>query len=99
MLKTTISAENGVLTISPKGRLDTTNAGEFEAEVNEQLNGITNLIFDMKELEYISSAGLRVLLSFHKAVTQTGSMKLINVNEEVGEILDITGFADIFEMG
>lgn len=99
MLTTTTSLENGVLTVVPVGRLDTTNANEFEDMIKEKAEGINNLVFDLKDLEYISSAGLRVLLSFQKATAASGTMKLINLTEEVKEILDITGFVDIFEIG
>jgi anti-sigma B factor antagonist len=77
------------------GRLDTTTAPTLEKTIMENMNGIKNLILDFKGLEYISSAGLRVLLSAQKKMQQIGKMKVINVCEEVMEVFEITGFADI----
>ena len=77
------------------GRLDTTTAPALDKTINENLNNIKNLILDFKGLEYISSAGLRVLLSTQKKMQQIGTMKVINVSEEVFEVFEITGFADI----
>lgn len=77
------------------GRLDTTTAPALEKTIMENVSGIKNLTLDLKELEYISSAGLRVLLSAQKKMQQIGKMKVINVCEEVIEVFEITGFADI----
>ena len=77
------------------GRLDTTTAPALEKTIMENMNGIKSLILNFKELEYISSAGLRVLLSAQKKMQQIGKMKVINVCEEVMEVFEITGFADI----
>ena len=77
------------------GRLDTTTAPALEKNIMENVNGIKNLILDFKELEYISSAGLRVLLSAQKKMQQIGTMKVKNVCEDVMEVFEITGFADI----
>ena len=77
------------------GRLDTTTAPALEKTIMENISEIKNLILDFKELEYISSAGLRVLLSAQKKMQQIGKMKVINVCEEVMEVFEITGFADI----
>ena len=77
------------------GRLDTTTAPALDKTINENLNNIKNLILDFRGLEYISSAGLRVLLSTQKKMQQIGTMKVINVSEEVFEVFEITGFADI----
>ena len=77
------------------GRLDTTTAPALEKTIMENMSGIKTLILDFKELEYISSAGLRVLLSAQKKMQQIGEMKVINVCEEVMEVFEITGFADI----
>ena len=85
----------GTLNIAVEGRLDTTTAPELEAELKASLNGITQLIFDMEKLDYISSAGLRVLLSAQKVMMRQGEMKLIHVNETVMEIFEVTGFSDI----
>ena len=82
-------------TIEITGRLDTTTAPALENAINENLDGIKALILDLKSLEYISSAGLRVLLSAQKKMQQIGSMKVVNVCEEVMEVFEITGFSDI----
>ena len=77
------------------GRLDTTTAPTLEKSINEEVLNAKNLILDMKGLDYISSAGLRVLLSAQKKMQQIGSMKVINVCEQVMEVFEMTGFADI----
>ena len=77
------------------GRLDTTTAPALEKTINENLSGIKNLILDLKSLEYISSAGLRVLLSAQKKMQHVGTMKIVNVCELVMEVFEMTGFADI----
>ena len=77
------------------GRLDTTTAPALNKTVNEDIAETKNLILDVKELEYISSAGLRVLLGAQKKLQQIGSMKVINVRETVMEVFEMTGFADI----
>lgn len=77
------------------GRLDTTTAPELENELKESLGGISMLILDFAELEYISSAGLRVILSAQKAMNKQGKMIVRNVNSEVNEVFEITGFSDI----
>ena len=77
------------------GRLDTTTAPTLEKMIVENMHDIKSLILDFKGLEYISSAGLRVLLSAQKKMKQIGEMKVINVCEEVMEVFEITGFADI----
>jgi len=83
------------LEIALEGRLDTMTAPELEKELKESLNGVDSLTFDFSKLEYISSAGLRVLLSAHKTMSTKGGMKVTNVNEIVREVFDVTGFADI----
>ena len=83
------------LEIALEGRLDTMTAPELEAALNESLNGAESLVLDFSKLEYISSAGLRVLLSAHKAMSAKSGMKVTNVNEIVREVFDVTGFADI----
>ena len=77
------------------GRLDTTTAPELEKELKASLDGVSELTLDLKELEYISSAGLRVLLAAQKIMLKQGSMVLKNVNETIMEILEVTGFSDI----
>lgn len=81
------------LSIALQGRLDTTTAPQLEAEL--LLDGITELVLDFSELEYISSAGLRVLLSAQKVMSKQGAMILRGVNEEIMEVFEITGFSDI----
>ena len=83
------------LEISLEGRLDTMTAPELEAELNQSLGSVDSLTLDFSKLEYISSAGLRVLLSAHKAMSGKGGMKVTNVNEIVQEVFEVTGFADI----
>ena len=83
------------LTIALEGRLDTTTAPELEAELNASLDSTDSLIFDLDKLEYISSAGLRVLLSAQKIMSMKGGMKVTHVNEIVQEVFEVTGFADI----
>ena len=80
------------------GRLDTTTAPALDKTINENINGIKTLILDFKGLEYISSAGLRVLLSAQKKMQQIGSMTVKNVCEEVMEVFEMTGFADILRI-
>ena len=84
------------LTISIEGRLDTTTAPQLENVVNAEIEGVSELIYDLKALDYISSAGLRVLLSSQKVMNKQGSMIVKNVSEEVLEIFEVTGFSDIF---
>ena len=83
------------LTIALEGRLDTTTAPELEKELKGSLEGATELTLDFTKLEYISSAGLRVLLSAHKAMSKLGGMKVIHVSEIVAEVFEVTGFTDI----
>ncbi|MBR1478637.1 MAG: STAS domain-containing protein [Lachnospiraceae bacterium] len=83
------------LTVSLEGRLDTTTAPQLEGELKSALDGKTELIMDIAELEYISSAGLRVLLSAQKTMNKQGSMVVKNASDEVKEIFEVTGFSDI----
>ena len=83
------------LTVALTGRLDTTTAPELEKELKENLDGVTALVIDMTALEYISSAGLRVLLSAQKIMGKQGEMKVTHVNETIMEIFEVTGFSDI----
>ena len=77
------------------GRLDTITAPTLDKTINEELGDIKNLILDLKSLEYISSAGLRVLLGAQKKMQKIGSMKVVNVCQEVMDVFEMTGFADI----
>ena len=88
-------SEGKNVTLVLSGRLDTSTAPELEVAVKASVEGTENLIFDFKELDYISSAGLRVLLSALKMMSKQGSMKITNVSESVSEVFDITGFSDI----
>ncbi len=83
------------LTIAPEGRLDTMTAPELEGLLKESLEGVTELVFDLEKLDYISSAGLRVLLSAQKTMNNQGSMKILHANEMILEIFEVTGFTDI----
>ena len=83
------------MTVMLEGRLDTTTAPQLETEMKENLNGVQELILDFEKLEYISSAGLRVLLSTQKTMAKQGSMKLIHVSDVISEIFEVNGFADI----
>ena len=83
------------LVIAPEGRLDTTTAPELEEKVKGSIAGVTDLVFDLSKLEYISSAGLRVLLSTQKIMEKQGKMKFINVSDIIMEIFDVTGFSEI----
>ena len=83
------------LEIALEGRLDTMTAPELEKELNQDLGTAESLTMDFSKLDYISSAGLRVLLSAHKLMIGKGGMKITNVNEIVQEVFDVTGFADI----
>ena len=98
MLKMTKNAADDVLTIALEGRLDTNTAPDLEKELKESTEGINELILDLEKLEYISSAGLRVLLAAQKTMAKKGGMKLIHVNDLIMEILDVTGFVDILEI-
>ena len=83
------------LTIALEGRLDTITSPELEKTLQEALPGVETLTMDFEKLEYISSAGLRVLLSAQKIMAARGGMKVRNVNELVNEVFEVTGFSDI----
>ena len=87
--------ENGKACYALAGRLDTTTAPDLENELKADMDGITELTMDFSKLDYISSAGLRVLLSAHKVMSKKGGMKVTNVNDIVNEVFDVTGFSDI----
>ncbi|MBE6724345.1 MAG: STAS domain-containing protein [Ruminococcaceae bacterium] len=88
--------KNGTsLTLAVAGRLDTVTSPDLEAVLKEELNGIENLTFDFSALDYISSAGLRVLLSAQKQMNKQGDMKVTGVSEIIMEIFEVTGFSDI----
>ena len=91
----TKTKKDNVLTVAVNGRLDTTTAPELEAQLRSVIDGVTLLTFDLTDLEYISSAGLRVLMWAQRIMNSQGEMKVCNVNETVEEIFDITGFSEI----
>ncbi len=86
------------LTIALEGRLDTMTSPELEKELQGSLGEADSLTLDFSKLDYISSAGLRVLLSAHKIMSGKGGMKVTHVNEIVAEVFDVTGFADILNI-
>ena len=83
------------LNVKVVGRLDTTTAPDLEASLKESFEGVTKHILDFAELEYLSSAGLRVLVASQKVMNKQGEMVIRNVNETINEIFDVTGFIDI----
>ncbi len=87
--------EGCVLNVALEGRLDTTTAPQLEEVIKTELDGVSELIFDFAKLDYISSAGLRVMLAAQKTMNIQGSMKICNVCEEIREVFEITGFNDI----
>ena len=88
-------SEGKALTVCVSGRLDTTTAPELEASLKESIDGVEELKMDFSDLEYISSAGLRVLLSAQKTMNKKGSMTVTGVGEPIMEIFEVTGFTDI----
>lgn len=94
-MNTNVEKTGEMLTLKIEGRLDTTTAPMLENTLNEQTEGIKDLVLDMNELEYISSAGLRVLLAAQKKMSKVGTMKLVGVCDAVMEVFEMTGFADI----
>lgn len=95
MLNITKQQDGEKLEITLEGRLDTTTAPQLEAVMKETLDQVTELTLDFEKLEYISSAGLRVLLSAQKLMSKKGGMKLIHVGDLIKEIFEVTGFCDI----
>ncbi|MCR5451568.1 MAG: STAS domain-containing protein [Lachnospiraceae bacterium] len=88
----------GKLTLYLKGRLDTNTAPQMEENIKDSLEGVTELILDMEGLEYISSAGLRVILFAKKTMDNNGGMKVINSNPDVKDVFAVTGFLDIIDL-
>ena len=97
-MKINKSMNNGKLGIALEGRLDTTTAPELEKALKDNMDAANELTMDFEKLDYISSAGLRVLLSAHKTMMKKGGMKVVNANEMVKEVFDVTGFADILDI-
>ena len=83
------------LALAIEGRVDTTTAPQLETEIKESIDGITKLVFDFAKVEYISSAGLRVLLSAQKTMNKQGEMVVTNCSDDILEIFEVTGFTDI----
>ena len=96
-MKIKITQNDTAKQVALEGRLDTLTAPDLEKELTP-LDGVTDLLIDCKDLEYISSAGLRVLLVAHKAMAQREGLALTNVNEMVGEVLEVTGFASVLNI-
>jgi anti-sigma B factor antagonist len=92
-IKKIVNGDNAKIVVA--GRLDTQTAPELENELDGIISNLKELTFDMTELEYVSSAGLRVILKAQKIMNTQGSMKLIGVNDSIMEVFDITGFLDI----
>ena len=95
MLNITKNANDDKLTVALEGRLDTMTAPDLEKDLKDSLDGVKELIMDFEKLDYISSAGLRVLLSAQKIMSKQGEMKVVKVNETIMEIFEVTGFTDI----
>lgn len=91
-------AEGAKLTIALEGRLDTTTAPQLEAELSAGLDGVTDLVLDMNELVYLSSAGLRVVLGAQKRMNKQGKMTVRHVCADIMEVFEITGFVDILDI-
>ncbi len=94
-MQITKTNDNDSLTIALKGRLDTLTAPQLDAEIQGKLDGVKSLVFDFKKLDYISSAGLRILLMAQKIMNKQGSMVVKNACSEIKEIFEVTGFCDI----
>ncbi|MCQ2477829.1 MAG: STAS domain-containing protein [Clostridia bacterium] len=94
-MEITKNKEGQQLTVALKGRLDTTTAPQLESELSTSLDDVTALVLDFKDLEYISSAGLRVMLSTQKTMNAKGDMTIKNVCDDIMEVFEITGFSDI----
>ncbi len=94
----TKSKNGSALTLALQGRLDTTTAPELEKELKGSLDGVDTLTMDFEQLDYISSAGLRVLLSAQKTMSKLGGMKVIHVSDLVMEVFEVTGFSDILDI-
>ncbi len=97
-MKITKTQNGNNLTLALEGRLDTSTAPELEGMLKDSLEGVTELTIDMAALDYLSSAGLRVLLGAQKTMNRQGSMKVAHVNDTIMEIFEVTGFADILSI-
>ena len=92
------ATEGTTLNLALEGRLDTTTAPQLEAELKGSMDGITELNMDFEKLEYLSSAGLRVILAAQKTMNKQGKMVIRHVNETIREVFEVTGFIDILTM-
>ena len=91
----TTNQENGKLSIALEGRLDTNTAPQLDVQLKQSINGVSELEFDFSKLDYISSAGLRVLLAAQKIMNKQGKMLIRHINDTIMEVFEITGFVDI----
>ena len=97
-MKVTFQRGENEITLKIVGRIDTITAPDLEEIINDDIEGTEKLILDIEEVEYISSAGLRVLLAAQKKMNKLGMMKVTNVRAEVMEVFELTGFTDILEI-
>ena len=93
-----LNKEGAKLTVAVNGRVDTTTAPELDKAISENLDGVEELVLDLKDMPYTSSAGLRVILKAQKTMSAKGGMKVINVCSDVMEIFEMTGFSDILNI-
>lgn len=98
MLEITKRSENGTAYISLNGELDTLSANDFSKAIEGFLDGVTHLTIDMKDLVYITSAGLRVLLSIEQTMEDQGELKVINVCEDVMDVFEVSGFTEVLNI-
>ena len=97
-MNTTITNENGILLVALDGKLDTATSPQVQSEIEPYIDNADSVVIDMKDLKYISSAGLRLLLSLHKKMLSKGGMTIKNVNDTNMEIFEFTGFSDILNI-
>lgn len=97
-MKITKELNGTTLTMKVSGRLDASNAQELTNQLNNSLSGVKELIFDFSGMQYVASAGLRVLLTAQKRMNKQGSMKIRNVDDSVMEVFEMTGFADLMDI-
>ncbi len=97
-MEITKNIKDSELDIQLRGRLDTSTAPQLEEEIKHSINGIKTFILDLKDLEYMSSAGLRIILSAQKTMNKQGKLIIRNVNDTIMEVFEMTGFADILSI-
>ena len=93
-----ISKDDGILTVHVSGHLDINSSTELDQAIEPELEGTTDLIVDLANVDYVSSMGLRLLLSWQKRMFKQGSMRVVNVSDEVKELFDQTGFSEILDI-